>query len=258
MILNIYLLALLISLGINLLFFLFANSLKTDKFTDFTYGLSFIILVFLFLFKNQTFYAFQLLITIMVFLWGIRLISYLLIRIFKIKKDSRFDKIRINFIAFLKFWVFQGVAVWIIMLPSIFLLNFKENKTINSVMILGLIIWAIGLLIETVSDWQKFSFKNNLKNKKLWIESGLWRYSRHPNYFGEILCWWGIFIFALPFIQGLSWLIIFSPIFITFILLFVSGIPLLEKRYDKKYADNNNYQKYKERTSILIPMPRKK
>jgi steroid 5-alpha reductase family enzyme len=132
-----------------------------------------------------------------------------------------------------------------------------KDKMINAIMVLGIVIWISGLLIETISDWQKFSFKNNPNNKNLWIQSGLWKYSRHPNYFGEMLCWWGIFIFVLPFIQGLSWLTIIGPIFITFILLFVSGIPPLEKRYDKKFADNKKYQDYKKKTSILIPLPQR-
>jgi len=257
MVINAYLLALLVSLGINLLFFLLASILKTDMFTDFTYGLTFIILALLFLLKNQTFYGYQLLLAVMVILWGIRLITYLLVRILKIKKDRRFDGIRENPLQFLRFWLFQGVAVWAIMLPLIYLLSLTKDKVLNYVMGLGIVIWTLGLLIETVSDWQKFSFKNNSKNKNLWIQSGLWKYSRHPNYFGEMLCWWGIFIFALPFLQGLSWLTIISPLFITFILLFVSGIPPLEKRYDFKYADNKKYQEYKKRTSILIPLPQK-
>lgn len=254
---NVYVLALFISLGMNLLFFLLASTLKTDKFTDFTYGLTFIVLTFLFLLKNQTFYPYQLLLVLMVTLWGIRLITYLLVRILKIKKDSRFDGMREEPLKFLQFWVFQGLTVWIIMLPSVYLLNETESKLLNPIMVSGIIIWVLGLLIETISDWQKFSFKNNPQNKNLWIQSGLWKYSRHPNYFGEMLCWWGIFVFALPFLQGLSWLTVISPLFITFILLFVSGIPLLEKKYDAKYADNKKYQEYKKKTSVLIPLPQR-
>lgn len=257
MIANPYFLALAISLGINLAFFILASVLKTDKFTDFTYGLTFIILAFLFLFKNQTFYPYQLLLILMVVLWGIRLITYLLARILKIKKDNRFDGIREKPLKFLQFWFFQGLTVWIIMLPSVYLLNKAEPRLLSPGMALGVIIWVLGLIIETISDWQKFSFKNQPQNKNLWIQSGLWKYSRHPNYFGEMLCWWGIYVFALPFFQGLSWLTVVSPLFITFILLFVSGIPPLEKRYDSKYADNKKYQDYKKRTSVLIPLPQK-
>ena len=254
---GVYILALIICLGINLLFFLLASTLKTDKFTDFTYGLTFIALAIFFLLKNQTFYFFQILAAAMVTIWGVRLITYLLVRILKIKKDRRFNKIRENPLKFLQFWVFQGLAVWVIMLPSIYLLNETKSKLLSPLMILGVFVWALGLLIETASDWQKFTFKNNPNNENLWIQSGLWKYSRHPNYFGEMLCWWGIFIFTLPFLQGPSWLTIFGPISITFILLFVTGIPPLEKRYDSKYANNKNYQEYKKRTSILIPLPQK-
>jgi len=253
MLINIYLLTLVASLLVNIFFFTFASTFKTDKFTDFTYGLTFIILSFFTLFKNQTFYPYQLLLVTMVTLWVVRLVSYLFIRILKIKKDRRFDKIREKPLQFLKFWVFQAFAVWVIMLPSIYILIRKEDKTIGLVMILGAAIWFLGLFIETVSDWQKFTFKSKPENKNLWIESGLWKYSRHPNYFGEALLWWGIFVFCLPFIKGLAWLTIIGPIFITFILLFVSGIPPLEKRYDKKYAKNRAYQRYKKKTSLFIP-----
>jgi steroid 5-alpha reductase family enzyme len=154
---------------------------------------------------------------------------------------------------FLKFWLFQGFSVWVIMLPSIYLLNTKNNQTLSLLMILGIFVWAKGLIIESVSDWQKFTFKNKPQNKDLWIETGLWKYSRHPNYFGEMLVWWGIFIFSLPFIHGLLWLLIIGPMFISFILIFISGIPLLEQKYNKKYHDNQKYQRYKKNTSLLIP-----
>jgi steroid 5-alpha reductase family enzyme len=255
---DIYLLTILVSLGINLAFFVLASTFKTDKFTDLTYGLSFIALVILPLFKNRTFHPYQVLLATMVILWAIRLASYLFIRILKIKRDKRFDKIRKNPLQFLKFWLLQGISVWVIMLPTIYLLNIKRDGMMAPTMVLGVVIWSLGLLIETVSDWQKFSFKNNPKNKNLWIQSGIWKYSRHPNYFGEILCWWGIFIFSLPFMQDASWLTIVSPLFITFILLFVSGIPPLEKRQEKKFANNQDYQEYKKKTSLLVPLPPKR
>lgn len=257
MLISVYLVSLFISLGINLFFFLFASIFKTDKFTDFTYGLTFIILALFFFIKNQTFYSYQALISLMVILWGIRLVTYLLIRILKIKKDIRFNNIRENTIKFLKFWFFQGIAVWVIMIPSVYLLNNTYDKSINSIMVFGILIWFIGLSIETISDIQKFKFSNNPKNKGAWIESGLWKYSRHPNYFGEMLCWWGIFVFTLPFLQGFAWLTVLGPIFITFILLFVTGIPPLEKIADKRYSKNKGYLEYKKRTSVLIPLPNK-
>lgn len=255
---NPYILSFIIALGINIFFFILANALKTDKFTDFTYGLTFIILALFITFTSSALSPIQLILTIMIIIWAIRLITYLLVRILKIKKDTRFDNRRDNWLAFLQFWVFQGIAVFIIILPSIYLLTQKVDANIYPVMMIGMIIWAGGLLIETVADGQKFSFKNDPKNKGLWIDLGLWKYSRHPNYFGEMLVWWGIFIYVMPYLQGLAWMSIIGPVFITYILMFVSGIPLLEKRYDKKYKNNKEYQLYKKRTSLLVPKPRKK
>ena len=106
-------------------------------------------------------------------------------------------------------------------------------------------------MIETIADHQKFVFKN--KNPKKFIKSGLWKYSRYPNYFGEMLLWWGLFIMITPYLGGISLLTIIGPIFITFILLFVSGIPMLEKSYNQKYGKDKEYQEYKRSTSKLIP-----
>ncbi|MFC1700401.1 DUF1295 domain-containing protein [Patescibacteria group bacterium] len=254
---DIYIQILLLSLGINTFFFLLASAFKTDKFTDFTYGFTFIVVMLTLLFKSGTFYLYQILVTLMVVFWGLRLATYLLVRILRIKKDSRFDNKRENFLKFLQFWFFQAVSIWIILLPSIFLLSKKIDSSIDLVMLLGIGFWAAGLLIETISDWQKYNFRNDLENKNKWIQTGLWKYSRHPNYFGEMLVWWGIFIFAIPFMEGISFLNILSPIYITFILLFVSGIPLLEKSYDSKFGSDKKYQEYKRKTSILIPLPKK-
>jgi steroid 5-alpha reductase family enzyme len=250
-----YFSALAISLGINLVFFVFAALFRTDKLTDLTYGLTFIILVLGFLFFGKTFYWHQLALTVMVCLWAIRLVGYLFIRILKIKKDSRFDDIRQKPLNFLKFWLLQGLSVWIIILPSLYLLLQKKDYQFSLIMFLGIVVWFFGLVIETIADWQKFTFKNKPKNKNLWISSGLWTYSRHPNYFGEILVWWGIFIFVSPLLSGWFWVTVVGPIFITSLLLFVSGIPPLEKRYQKKYANNKAYQEYRRKTSLLIPLP---
>jgi steroid 5-alpha reductase family enzyme len=242
-------------LGINVFFFLLAYTLKTDKFTDFTYGATFITIALYLLFRNQTFFTYQIAVATMIVIWAIRLITYLLVRILKIGKDNRFDEMREKPLEFFKFWFFQGISVWAILLPSSYLLLLTEDKSITPLMMLGIFIWLLGLTIESVADQQKFTFKNNPQNKGMWIESGLWKYSRHPNYFGEMLLWWGIFLFVAPFLSGLSWIAILGPLYITFILIFVSGIPPLEKRYDKKYADNEDYQEYKKSTSILVPLP---
>jgi steroid 5-alpha reductase family enzyme len=254
---NPYFLTLLISFGINIFFFIFAAAFKTDKLTDLSYGLSFVILTLFLLIINPNIQPLQLIVALLIIVWGIRLISYLFIRILKIKKDTRFDKIRNKPLEFVKFWLFQALAVWIILLPASTLLTTEIKTGFSLVSSIGIIIFIIGLTIEAAADWQKFTFKNQPENKNKWIQSGIWKYSRHPNYFGEMTLWWGIFVACSPIFSHWQWLTITGPIFITFILLFVSGIPPLEKRYQKKYTNNQEYQEYKNRTSLLVPLPRR-
>jgi steroid 5-alpha reductase family enzyme len=119
---------------------------------------------------------------------------------------------------------------------------------------LGLGIWFIGLIIEATADIQKYKFKLDKKNKDKFIDIGIWKYSRHPNYFGEILCWVGVYVFVfLSFSISEKLIALIGPLFITTLLLFVSGIPLLEKYADKKWGKEKDYQEYKKNTNILIP-----
>ena len=122
-------------------------------------------------------------------------------------------------------------------------------------MIAGAVIWLLGLVIEAVSDAQKSAFKSKAENRERFVTSGLWRYSRHPNYFGEMLVWWGLFVFAVPFLHGAAFAVVIGPVFITLLLLFVSGIPLLERSAEAKYGEDPAYREYKRRTSILVPLP---
>lgn len=248
---NVFLFTFLVILGLQVLFFLIANTFKTDKVTDLAYGISFFIALWL-IFFSSAYSLPKLLIVIAVTLWGLRLAVYLFIRILKMGRDKRFDKIRNSFIDFAKFWILQAVSIWIILLPYIWFVD-QQITEFRTLFYPGLAIWAAGLIIETIADWQKFKFKNNPENKGKWANIGLWKYSRHPNYFGEILCWLGLFITVLPYLSGFKYLFIISPIYITTLLLFVSGIPPLEKRYDQKYGDNRKYQQYKSSTSLLIP-----
>jgi steroid 5-alpha reductase family enzyme len=254
---NIFIETLAIAFLIQVLFFIFAAAFKTDKVTDLSYGLTFILLAALVLISNGKFFLYQLTITTAITLWGGRLAGFLFIRILKIQRDKRFDGVRENFLKFARFWILQALSVWIIMLPSIYILSSEFPKKFTLVMCLGTMVWLEGLVIETTADHQKYFFKIDPKNQDLWIATGLWKYSRHPNYFGEMLCWWGIFIFSTPFLSGWAWLLVIGPVYITSLLLFVSGIPPLEKKYDEKYKDNQDYQSYKKRTSLIIPFPPK-
>lgn len=241
------------------IFACFAISYKSDKLTDLSYGSTFIILAASLIFINSSPQIGQLVIFALVLLWGIRLSTYLFIRILKTKKDKRFDKIRNNPTKFAQFWFFQAISIFIISLTFIFsLLSKSETKNIIS-LITGSSISLLGLAIETIADWQKFKFKQDPKNKDRWLQTGIWKYSRHPNYFGEITFWWGIFVSSLALLKDTQILVsIAGPIYITFLILKVSGVPILEKAYDKKYAKNKEYLRYKKITSLIIPLPQKR
>ena len=246
--------ALLIIAVIQLLFFILAAIRQTDKFTDLAYGLTFVILANYLLLK-QDHSRVHLLIVLIVSIWGIRLASYLFIRINKIKQDARFDNIRTNYLRFGAFWLLQALSIWIISIPLIILLSKPPVLDLLALHWAGLIISAVGIIIESVADWQKYRFKNKLNNKNRWIDSGLWKYSRHPNYFGEILMWWGVFVYCVPNLQNGELFSIISPLYVMFLLLYVTGIPTLEKRYLQRYGNNPAYQAYVARTRLLIPLP---
>ena len=248
--------SLIISLVINIGMFIPAYFLKTDKLTDISYAITFVAISLYGLLSGQISTE-KLILFILIFLWALRLGIYLLVRIRKIGRDKRFDGMRENFGRFIRFWLLQGTTVWLILLPSIFF--FQNNiKTNSLLMYIGLIIFFIGLFVETISDIQKYRFINKSENKGKWIESGLWKYSRHPNYFGEILLWLGVYFFTLQGLNGLEIIIgLISPIYIALLIIFVSGIPMLEKAANKRWGDNPKYQEYRKRTSMLLLLPQK-
>ncbi|QEN05294.1 DUF1295 domain-containing protein [Thiospirochaeta perfilievii] len=250
--------SILFSVVINLFFFIIAFSFKTDKVTDLSYSLSFVLLApLLLLSSGANFTSIQLGLTLAIVLWGLRLGSYLLKRILITKTDDRFDDKRDNPANLIRFWLLQTVAVWLIMLPYSKILTLRGDHDITPLTIVGFVLYLLGLIIEAVSDSQKFRFKNREENKNRWMDKGLWKYSRHPNYYGELLVWWGLFIVVTPLLSGFGFLTILGPVTITLLLLFVSGIPLLEKSADKKYGSNKEYIKYKESTSLLIILPKR-
>lgn len=186
---NIIITALAISLTINLVMFLIAYRLKSDKFTDITYASTFAVIALWSLAGSPDITLSSTILAAMILLWAIRLGSFLLYRIVRRGKDSRFDNIRDSFFGFGKFWLFQAITVWVLMIPTVLSLNNGVN--FGGLSIIGLVIWATGLSVESVADFQKARFAGISSNKDKWIESGIWKYSRHPNYFGEILVWLG-------------------------------------------------------------------
>jgi steroid 5-alpha reductase family enzyme len=251
---NAILLSFVISLAVNAAFFAFAAIRKTDVVTDLSYSLSFAVLAIA-LPSQGAREPVQLVASLLVLIWAARLGGYLLTRILRIKVDHRFDEMRDDPLRFARFWLLQAIAVAVIMLPVSYLVSRDAAPDFGPWAIAGALVWLVGLVIEAVADAQKSAFKGKEENRDRFITSGLWRYSRHPNYFGEMLVWWGLFVYAVPFLDGAAFAVVIGPVFITLLLLFVSGIPLLERSADGKYGDDPAYREYKRRTSILVPLP---
>lgn len=247
--------ALLVAVGINLLMFIPAFRNKTDKLTDLSYALTFAVVAAIgFAFSKHTYEQF--LIFLMVVVWAYRLGSFLFMRIRNMKRDKRFDGMRENFWAFLKFWLAQGVSVFVILLAAILAWQSSVKDT-NLIANLGPFIFILGLSLESRADLQKFRFNQNPANKGKWIDEGVWRLSRHPNYLGEMLVWSGVYIYASQLLSPAAKLVgLLSPLYIIGLLLFVSGVPILEKSADQKWGSKLEYQRYKKRVPRLLPNAR--
>ncbi|XP_071784583.1 uncharacterized protein [Asterias amurensis] len=238
-------------------FFVIAATCKFDKVTDFAGGSNFVILALLTFFIPRTYGARQIAVTVCIVLWGLRLSGYLLYRIIKIGEDKRFDEIRGNLLKFGAFWLFQAVWVYTVSLPVIFINAGKndDGRYFGPGEIIGTVLFVFGLIIEAVSDQQKFNFRNNKENKGKFCNAGLWQWSRHPNYFGEITLWLGIFIMSCSTLTCGEWVAVLSPVFITSVLLFGSGVPLLEQKAVDRYGCQDAYKEYRNQTSPLILCP---
>ena len=269
---NPFYLSVIVAVVVNGLFFAYAATKKTDVVTDLSYSLSFALVSLFILIFNRSAGLLALLPAILTIMWALRLGSYLFTRINRTKVDHRFDGMREVPLKFARFWILQALAVVLILLPvaaSVYVVPAQtaglpkalstalaalvpgNARTFGILELLGLLMWIKGFAIEAVADAQKSAFKN--AGKPGVITTGLWKYSRHPNYFGETLLWWGLFVYSIPVLSGALWLTILGPVFITLLLLFVSGIPLLEKSADQKYGADPAYQEYKRRTSIFVP-----
>ncbi|ETI46383.1 hypothetical protein L917_08889 [Phytophthora nicotianae] len=245
-------------------FFAVAYTCQFDKVTDLAGALNFIVLAVLSLVLQDVYDTRAIVVTCLQVAWALRLGSFLLIRVLKRGKDERFDEMRANCLAFFGFWIFQILWVFLVSIPVILANscgdqidgNFGEARDI-----VGIVIWAIGILVEYAADASKSAFNDDPNNKGKLLRSSVWKYSRHPNYFGEILCWVGVTIVASANFGsngGETWFYYvscISPVFTFLVLMFLSGVPLAEDRYDERFGLDPDYIEYKRSTSPLIMLP---
>ena len=246
---------LVVSLTINAICFAIAYYFQTDKLTDIAYALSFFLINAILVLQGQNIDAYHVILVAMIAIWAVRLGSFLLYRITKLGRDNRFDAMRGNIMRFGFFWLSQALTAWVLMLPVAFVIT-SSRPPAWPLALLGLLVWAIGLGVEAVADLQKLRFRFARSRPTPWITSGIWRYARHPNYFGEIAIWLGVYIYSLSAL-GLPEQVVgaASPLVITGLLLFVSGVPILEKSADTRWGKQAAYQKYKHHTNLLLPLP---
>jgi steroid 5-alpha reductase family enzyme len=193
------------------------------------------------------------LVAAMVLVWSIRLATFLFLRISKSGRDSRFDDIKNRPLRFLLAWTLQGLWVLLTAGAALAVITGGNREPLGALGITGIVIWAIGMLIEVIADRQKSRFKADPDNAGKFIDVGLWSWSRHPNYFGEILLWTGMAIVAIPVLQGWQLATLVSPVFVAFLLIKVSGIPMLEESADKRWGGQEAYETYKRNTPVLVP-----
>jgi steroid 5-alpha reductase family enzyme len=232
--------------------FILALAKRDNSLVDVAWGIGFILVSLLTFFLTSTFTVRSILVTCLVIIWGTRLATHIYVRNRGRGEDFRYAQWRREwgqtFVwrSFFQIFMLQGVLLLVISYPVV-LVNQSEANGLSALDIAGLGVWLVGFLFEAVGDRQLREFKKIAENKGKIISRGLWRYTRHPNYFGEATLWWGIFLIALSIEKG--WTAIVSPLLITFLLLRVSGVTLLEK----KYAGNREFLDYARRTSPFIP-----
>ncbi|RMG82673.1 MAG: DUF1295 domain-containing protein [Bacteroidetes bacterium] len=232
--------------------FIAAQIKKDNSIVDIAWGLGFVVVAWLV--HREFAHPAQVALTGMVTLWGLRLAGYLWFRNRKTGEDWRYQKWRrawgdrVVVIAFFRVFMLQGALMWLIALPVMQVPEAGENADFPApVQWLGMAVFLAGWVIETLADEQLRRFKSKPENAGKVLRSGLWAKSRHPNYFGEIVVWWGIFLFVLPFS---TWYVaVIGPAVITFFLMRVSGVPMLERRF----RDNPDYEAYKKASNALWP-----
>ena len=229
---------------------------KTEKFYDLTGSLTYIGTILFALFATGSFDNLKLgniVVGLAIIFWAIRLGSFLFMRIRKDKKDGRFDSIKTSFSQFFMTWTLQGMWVFICSSAALIAIASPTGVIVNSLFIIGFLMFIFGFAIEVIADNQKSAFRSIPENKDSFINEGLWARSRHPNYFGEITLWTGITVMGLSTFVGMNYLAIFSPIFSYLLLVYVSGVRMLEYRGHKKWGHLEDYKNYKNSTPKIIP-----
>ena len=238
----------------NWLVFVPAHRFKTERYFDLTGSITYTGMVVIALVIRGPDPR-SLLLGILVTVWALRLGSFLFARIQSDGSDGRFDAIKLSLPRFLMAWTLQALWVLLTLSCALAAMTTARPLPLGGVGVAGALVWTAGFAIEVLADQQKRRFRSDPRNTGRFIQSGLWSWSRHPNYFGEIVLWIGIALLSVPVLSGWQHATLISPVFVYVLLTRISGIPLLEARERRRWADDPEYEKYKRRTALLAPRP---
>ena len=241
-----------VSFVLHWIIFIPSFAFQTEHYFDLTGSISYLSAVALAFYLNPSVDPRDLLIGLLIVVWAVRLGSFLFMRVKQDGKDDRFTIMKTQFHWFLMTWTLGGLWVFLTMAAGLAAITSNTTQPFGSMAYLGLALWIFGFSIEVIADRQKRVFKKNQQKDKEFITSGLWAWSRHPNYFGEITLWIGLTLIALPVLSGWQLVTLISPVFVYILLTKISGIPLLENRGMKKWGSDPEYIDYVNRTPALI------
>jgi steroid 5-alpha reductase family enzyme len=256
-VLPLFALCAIVAFAINWLVFLPAYAFQSERYFDLTGSATYASLVVLALALRGEPDPRALLLGGLVLVWALRLGSFLFARIMRDGSDARFDALKPSLPRFFMTWTLQGL--WVLLTASCALAAMTSSRPVplGAFAAAGALVWAAGFAIEVIADQQKQRFRRDPAQRGRFIQSGVWSWSRHPNYLGEIVLWIGVAIIALPVLSGWQYATLISPVFVYVLLTRISGIPLLEARGKKKWGDDPEYRAYKARTPVLFPRLRR-
>lgn len=244
--------------GVQWLAFIPAILFRTERFYDLTGGYTYMSIALITGCLVKLPDARSLILLTCIFIWSARLGLFLFRRITRTGTDSRFDAVRGSFWRFLMAWTLQGLWVTFSVAAGIAAVTSLRRVEADAFLWSGLALWLFGFTIEVTADAQKNSFRKQPENHGRFISSGLWAWSRHPNYFGEIVLWFGVALIAFPALAGWQYATLSSPFLVALLLTRISGIPLLEAAAARKWGGQKDYESYRRSTPVLIPRPPKK
>jgi steroid 5-alpha reductase family enzyme len=246
----------LIVFAIQWVLFIPAYLFRTEKFFDLAGSVTYIFAVsFVFYKSNDDLLSYDigsLILSMVIIFWALRLGSFLFLRIKKAGEDKRFKEIKTSPTRFFMTWSLQGMWVSLCSACALTALANPNGIQTNLLFYFGLFIFLSGFILEIIADTQKSKFRSNTKNKNLFINTGLWSFSRHPNYLGEIILWLGISIMSISALNEWQYVTLISPVFTYVLLVYISGVRLLEESGKEKWGHLEEYKKYLKNTPSLL------